>query len=105
MLRWFEKAQKPVGNQGPDPEPTGNNSSASTQGNYTDHQEDPLKVRQQLSPMHGEEMEAFKYCLGKLDEMFPDHSFKDTVQEGFSLGWFEVGVHGELRVSREAFAQ
>lgn len=107
MIRWFEKAKKSEVTPPPPPAKDGAQQSAapeSVQGNYTDHQEDALKIRQQISPMHGEEKEAFEYCLKKLDEMFPDHSFKDTVQEGFSLGMFDIGKDGELRVSREAFA-
>jgi len=111
MLRWFEKARKapsvkgnPKADLTRDSDPKTDRNSE-IQGSYTDHHEDSLKIRQQLSPMHGEELEAFHYCLKKLDEDHPDLSFADTVQEGLSVGMFEVGNEGELRVSREWGAQ
>ena len=104
MLGWFEKAKKdPAPKKDPPPAGPGNaDKSAAMQGSYTDHHENPLKIRQQLAPMHGAELEAFNYCMKILDESYPKHSFLETVEEGINCGMFEIGDQGELR---EAFSQ
>ena len=92
---FFKKAQEI---ERPQPESTNNEQ---VQGSYTDHHMHPLKIRNQLSPLHGEELEAYEWVIRQMEKEEPDAKYMDLVDMGFDYGWFVLGKQGELRVSKE----
>ena len=72
------------------------------QGQYTDYQDNPYSLRMRLAPLHGEELEAFNFLIGKLQEREPKAKQSELVEKGFDLGYFMYGNDGELRVDPNA---
>jgi len=99
-LNWFKKKKKAKSPEEMESD-RDDQVNASIQGSNTDHHQDPLIVRHQLSPMSMVEAEAFVYVIDKMHEDYDAESFRDAVDMGLDQQWFYIGSQGELRVSTE----
>lgn len=95
-MRWFQKAENPTVAT-----PGEQVKAEAQQGSFTDFSRSAYALRQSLDPLHGEELMAFNWVMDQMEREHPDLSRSEQIEQAFVEGWFEHGVRGELRVSRE----